>query len=81
MDARDRYTASGSSKPADVLTLPDLDALMKAPRYRFWADKEEATMSKYYGKVPTRELAMAMGRSISSVRNKADLMGLQHARS
>lgn len=58
--------------------VPELDALIEegvtvtVP----WTEREEAILSKYYGRVPTKDLCKAINKSSDSVLAKARRMGI-----
>ena len=41
-----------------------------------WSDADLRVLSRLYGEVPIRELAGRLGRSIKSIRSKAERQGL-----
>mgnify|MGYP000229835438 CR=1 FL=1 len=42
-----------------------------------WSKREIEVLKKYYGKIPTRDLARILGRSIDAVSHKAGALGLR----
>lgn len=67
------------SKPEfDSALVPSLEAILgKTSAYHNrWSIADEAKMTRYYGKVPTRELCKILDKSLCSVHTKASRMGL-----
>lgn len=46
----------------------------------FWTPEEDDTLRREYGQMPTRDLAVLMGRSIMSIRGRAVKLGIQTGR-
>lgn len=61
-----------------TILIPDLEQAMEDynPRYKGWSQKEEAIMLKYYNKVSIDALIKTLGRSKSSIQDKASRMGI-----
>ena len=60
------------------LSIPELDEIeTRGKGFRFWTEHEEAILARYYGKVPTSELAKHLpGRSTSAIGIHAGRMGI-----
>lgn len=44
--------------------------------YRSWSPEEEDVLARYYGLIPPKVLAKRLGRTVKSIRDKADAMGI-----
>jgi hypothetical protein len=61
---------------------PELEKLVGKLRTRPWDDEKEINILKrYYGKVPTDALAIKIGRSSNSIRDKAASLGIKFSKS
>jgi len=47
---------------------------------RRWSEEEVKILKKHYGKMPTRELARVLGRSMNAVNQKARTLNLAFPR-
>jgi len=63
---------------AETIIVPELEAIAESydPRAKRWTKEEERVLEAYYRRVPPEAIADHLGRSIGSVRNKAQDMGL-----
>ena len=69
------------STTVDGVCVPELEALVGTSRaYSLWSEADMAVLDRYYGRVPTKAIAAQLGRSLGSVTNKAQSIGLQGAR-
>ena len=69
-----------SSPEREPIRVAALDALIAdgwTPRNKPWTEHEEDVLREYYGQVPARAIAESLGRSLSSILNKAGAMGLR----
>jgi len=58
------------NKPQEVI-VPELEALVATHKgVKKWSTTDEGVLDKYYGKVPTKELARILGRTPESVERK-----------
>lgn len=60
-----------------MFKIPELEELVGTNPYRPWTGEEESVIRAYYGRVPTKRLAEYLDRTLSSVQNKAQRMGLR----
>ena len=42
-----------------------------------WSKREIEVLKKYYGRIPTKDLAKIFGRTIDAVQHKASALGLR----
>lgn len=63
---------------AETIIVPELEAIAESydPRAKRWTEEEERVLAVYYKRVPAEAIAKHLGRSIGSVQNKAQNMGL-----
>ncbi len=59
-----------------MIKIPELEELVGMGRNRPWTGEEESVVRTYYGRVPTQRLASYLNRTLSSVQNKVQRMGL-----
>ena len=60
-----------------VIVVPELEKLVGTYKNRYWSDKHEAIVRRYYGQVPVDAIAKIVGRPPDAVRMKAKHMGLK----
>jgi len=60
----------------EEIVIEELESAPDEPR-KFWSVKEEAILKKYYLKKGARPIADYLGRTVRSVRCKAEAMGLR----
>jgi len=69
--------ASTDSRDSFVGAIAELEALLAAgPTNKPWTDSEAAVLDRYYGRVNASAIAKSLGRTLGSVRCKANEMGL-----
>jgi len=44
---------------------------------RKWSEREIEVLKEYYGKIPTRDLARVLRRSVDAIQCKASALGLR----
>jgi len=72
-------SASSGTKVVDTFDLSRLDSLAdKKPTQKVWTDEEESILRNYWGKgaITSREIAKVLNRTVSSVKCKANRIGL-----
>ncbi len=52
----------------------------EGPAVKPWQQRENDILRKFYGRVSARNIASMLGRSVTSIYQKADGMGLSKAR-
>jgi len=61
-------------------TVDELEQIMQegAPtRNKFWSEREDAIVRRYYGKVPTKDLVAHLdGRTMCAIRLRAQRLGV-----
>jgi hypothetical protein len=62
---------------AQLIIIPELEKMASETRKTYWTEREILILREYYGKLPTKKLAEYLSRSITSVTNKAQTLGLQ----
>lgn len=78
--SRSGVSRSGGRVHADHVVVPELEAALKelaAKGPRPWTPREEAILIRYYRYGMVNYIARYLGRSVSSVYNKAKRMGLR----
>lgn len=64
----------------EEIIIPELEEYLNTSweSHKAWSFKEIAQIERYYGKVPTKELAKIMKRTVSSIQCKASLLGIKY---
>ncbi|RLI87770.1 MAG: hypothetical protein DRP01_01175 [Archaeoglobales archaeon] len=44
---------------------------------RRWSEREIEVLKEYYGRIPTRDLARILSRTVDAVKQKANTLGLR----
>lgn len=58
------------------IIVPELEKLVGSYTTPKWSAKDEATLKRYYRKVPHDKLAKHLGRTVDSLTRKAQRMGV-----
>ena len=61
---------------SEEIIIPELEE--SEPPIRYWTEREEAILRKYYGKADTKKIAEYLGRTIRAVKHKVINMGLRY---
>ena len=68
--------AGADSRDSFVGAVAELEALLDAgPSIKPWSEHDVSVLERYYLRVPTRAIAGQLGRTLSSVMNKAQALG------
>jgi len=61
---------------SEEIIIPELEE--SEPPIRYWTEREEAILRKYYGKADPKKIAETLGRTKTAIQNKAQNMGLRY---
>lgn len=63
------------------IVIPELEELAKTHTSRFWSEKDDRTLRRYYNRVPIRSLAKHCGgRTVQACQQRAHVLGLTGVR-
>lgn len=59
------------------IVIPELEPFVGKTTHNHWSDHETEVLRRYYNRVPVKQLAEYLRRSIASVQCKARMEGVQ----
>jgi transcriptional regulator of aromatic amino acid metabolism len=61
----------------EEFVVPELEPFVGETRNKKWTPYEENVLKTYYGKVPAEKISEYLGRTLTSILNKARNMGIR----